>query len=297
MHILITGATGQLGRFIASRMRQEGHQITCLGRAPSDNPADKYVKWDLDDRVFELPAADALIHCALSHVLGKYRDGEGDDPHGFIDRNVEGTQALFEAAKAAGVAQCVFLSSRAVYAGAGEWSVLTEEAPIDPDSFYGKVKYAGELALEMLSDASFKGTVVRATGVYGCPPGLETHKWSKVLDDFAKGDAVIPRVGTEVHGEDLADAVALLLEKRGDSEAVFDVFNASDMLLDHQDLLKIYKETFGLEWHLPIRAPGPVGVMDVAKLVRLGWSPGGKAKLERFVRSLPAPAHTEASAG
>jgi UDP-glucose 4-epimerase len=297
MDILITGATGQLGRFIASRLRQDGHQISCLGRTPSDIPEDKFVKWDLDDRKITLPAADALIHCALSHVPGKYRDGEGDDPHGFIDRNVEGTQALFQAAKAAGATQCVFLSSRAVYAGASEWGVLTEDSPVDPDSFYGKVKYAGELALEVLSDANFKGTVIRATGVYGCPPGLETHKWTKVLDDFAKGDAVIPRVGTEVHGEDLAIAVALLLEERARSEAVFDVFNASDMLLDLRDLLKIYQETFGLEWHLPIRAPGPVGVMDIAKLVRLGWSPGGKAKLERFIQSLPAPAETEVSAG
>jgi len=30
--------------------------------------------------------------------------------------------------------------------------------------------------------------------------------------------------------------------------------------------------------------------MDVAKLVKLGWAPGGKAKLEAFVRELPAPA-------
>jgi nucleoside-diphosphate-sugar epimerase len=289
MHILMTGATGQLGRFIAARLRQDGHRITCLGRTPSNVPEDAFLKWDLEDREITLPAADVLIHCALSHVPGKYRDGEGDDPHGFIDRNVEGTKVLFETAKTAGVGQAVFLSSRAVYAGAAEWGVLTENAPLEAETFYGQVKYAGELALQVLCEPAFKGTVLRVTGVYGCPPGYETHKWSRVFADFAQGNAVEPRVGTEVHGGDLADAVALLLEKRSASSEDFDVFNVSDILLDRQELLAIYKEAFSIDAHLPIRAPGPIGVMDVAKLVRLGWTPGGKAKLEEFVRSLPAP--------
>jgi len=290
MHILITGATGQVGRFIADRLRRDGHQITCLGRTPSDVAEDGFIKWDLEDRAFSLPQADALVHCALSHVPGKYRDGEGDDPHGFIDRNVEGTHALFAAAKAAGVRQAVFLSSRAVYAGAGEWGVLTEDALIGPDTFYGQVKHAGELTLQVFCDAGFTGTVLRATGVYGCPPGLETHKWADELANFASGDAVVPRVGTEVHGEDVAAAVALVLHKRPQSNLDFDVFNVSDILLDLQELLKLYSDTFDLDVMLPIRSPGPVGVMDVAKLVKLGWAPGGKAKLEAFVRELPAPA-------
>ncbi|WP_420414754.1 NAD-dependent epimerase/dehydratase family protein [Roseibium sp.] len=296
MHILMSGATGQLGRFIAARLRQDGHQITCLGRMPSDVPEDEFIKWDLEDREFTLPSADALVHCALSHVPGKYRDGEGDDPHGFITLNVEGTQALYQAAKAAGVDQCVFLSSRAVYAGASDWGVLTEEAPVEADSFYGQVKYAGELALHVLCDDTFKGTVLRATGIYGVPPGLDAHKWSKLFSDFSKGEAVVPRVGTEVHGEDLAEAVVLLLEKRLASSDVFDVYNVSDILLDLQDLLKLYAEVFPVEAVLPIRSPGAVGVMDVAKLVKLGWAPGGKAKLVEFVQSLPASKNLQETA-
>lgn len=289
MHILMTGATGQLGRFIAARLRKDGHQITCLGRAPSDVSDDEFIKWDLDDHETSLPSADALIHCALSHVPGKYRGGEGDDPHGFINSNVEGTQRLFEAAKAAGVRHSIFLSSRAVYAGASEWGVLAEDAAVDPDSFYGKVKNAGELALQVLCDETFKGTVLRATGVYGVPPGLENHKWSKLFSGFANGDAVIPRVATEVHGADLADAVALLLDKRIDSPEGFDIFNVSDILLDSQDLLKLYADVFSVDAVLPVRSPGPVGVLDIAKLIKLGWAPGGKTKLEAFIRSLPAP--------
>ncbi len=289
MHILITGASGQLGRFITPRLRLDGHKITCLGRTPSDVPGDGYVRWDLEDRDFVLPQADVLIHCALAHVPGKYRGGEGDDPHGFITRNVEGSQALFEAAKAAGIGNCLFLSSRAVYAGASDWGVLTETSDVEPDSFYGQVKYAGELALQVLCDSSFKGTVLRATGVYGCPPGLETHKWEQLFADFAGGEAVVPRMGTEVHGDDLAEAVSVLLDARLKSEDAFDVFNVSDQLLDRKEILELYAEAFGVEALFPPRAPGPVGVMDVAKLVKLGWAPGGKSKLENFIRSLPKP--------
>lgn len=289
MHILITGASGQLGRFITARLRQDGHKITCLGRTASDVSGDEFIKWDLEDRDFVLPQADVLIHCALSHVPGKYRGGEGEDPHGFIARNVEGTQALFDAAKAAGVGHCLFLSSRAVYAGEADWGVLTEASEVEPNTFYGQSKYAGELSLQVLCEDSFKGTVLRATGVYGCPPGLSSHKWQELFAEFASGEPIGPRLGTEVHGEDLAEAVALILAKREETEAPFDIYNVSDILLDRGELLKLYSDAHELNAVVPPRAPGPVGVMDVAKLVKLGWSPGGKAKLEEFIRSLPSP--------
>lgn len=303
MHILLTGGTGQVGRFIAARLRRDGHQLTFLSRTPPqlepeldlepgghlEAGPDGHVVWDLAAGQVDLPPADVLIHCALSHVPGKYRGGEGDDPHGFIHLNVEGTQALFDSARTSGINHCVFLSSRAVYTEADNWAVLTEASGTEPRSLYGQVKRAGEDALHLLCEGPFRGTVLRATGVYGCPPGGSGHKWDALFADFAAGKTILPRLGTEVHGEDLAAAVAVAVGKRPEQASPFEIYNVSDQLVDRQDLLKLYQDVHAVSGRLPQRAPGPVGVMDVAKLVRLGWAPGGKAKLQDFLRSLPAP--------
>jgi len=286
MHVLLTGASGQVGRFIGAYLKERGHTVTVLGRSTPNFPHDGRVEWDLAHDRASLPAADALIHCAFAHVPGKYRGGEGDDPEGFARLNAGGTRALFEAAKAAGVKHTVFLSSRAVYRDSAKWTVLTENSAVAPNTLYGEIKLAGETMLESLCDASFRGTVLRATGVYGLPPGMDRHKWTDLFASFAAGEAMEPRVSTEVYGGDLADAVDLVLEKRSASGPDYDVFNVSDILLDRYDLLKFYAYAAAIPRPLPARADGPVGVMETGKLKVLGWSPGGKAFLEAFVQSV-----------
>ena len=71
-----------------------------------------------------------FVHAAFEHVEGRYRGGEGDDPEGFRRANVEGSARLFEAARAAGVKRCVFLSSRAVYGT--ELAGIAPPGPIPP---------------------------------------------------------------------------------------------------------------------------------------------------------------------
>ncbi|WP_428648821.1 NAD-dependent epimerase/dehydratase family protein [Roseibium sp.] len=286
MHFLITGASGTLGRFIASRLSNDGHELTLMGRTPPAQAGTGFQEWDLSDTSVSLPVADALVHCAFSHVPGKYRGGEGDDPHGFIARNAEGTVRLFEAAKSAGIRHCVFLSSRAVYSDTGNWAVLTENAETRPDTLYGQVKLVCEQALESLCDDGFCGTSLRATGIYGCPPGQSVHKWSDLFEAFVEGRKIAPRLGTEVHGDDLADAVALVLEKRPGEGTDYEVYNVSDLLLDRQDLLKLYAGVKGMTANLPGRGAGPVGVMEPGKLKVLGWAPGGMTRLKAFLETL-----------
>lgn len=288
MHVLLTGGTGTLGRFIAAGLLEAGHEVTFLGRTEPEDSRTGYLSWNLSAPDIDLPAADALVHCALEHVPGRYRGGEGDDPAGFLLANVDGTRKLFQAAKRAGVRHCVFLSSRAVYADNGQWEVLTEAARLRPDTLYGQVKLAGEEALQALCTEHFSGTALRATGIYGLPPGASTHKWSELFSNFRNGATALPRVGTEVHGEDLAAAVLLVLEKVGERASSYEVYNVSDLLLDRQDLLKLYAEVTGCQTSLPPRAPGPVGVMEPGKLKVLGWAPGGMGKLREFVEAVAA---------
>ena len=266
MRLALTGASGFVGGFLAEGLRARGHRVTTLGRRGADLP------FALGGTVPDLSGHDALIHAALEHVPGAYRGGEGDDPDRFVAANRDGSIALFEAARAAGLGRIVFLSSRAVYGPQPAGVALTEATPARPDTLYGEVKLDCE---RWLADCGVPAVSVRATGIYGPVPG---HKWERLFADYLAGRPVAPRVGTELHGEDMAAAVALLLSEGAG------VYNASDLLLDRRELLALVQARTGCPHPLPARADARgFNVMDTTRLEALGWRPGGWERLERTV--------------
>lgn len=262
MRILVTGATGQVGRFVTAALEAAGHRVIRLGRGADAHP------WDLGDPAPRLPPADALVHLALDHRPGAYRGGEGDDPERFRRLNLEGSLRLFDAA---GPARIVFLSSRAVYGDHRRGGFLFEDDTPEPDSLYGKVKLAAEQALGP------RGVSLRATGVYGGQP----HKWQALFAAYLQGETIPPRAATEIHGDDLAAAVVLMLERPETG-----VFNVSDLLLDRHDLLARVQSLTGCPHPPPPRAAPPLpGRMATCRLRLLGWRPGGWPKLDAFLAS------------
>ena len=284
MRLAVTGGTGLVGRFLVEAAFAAGDRVTVLTRRPP-NPgffpgAVEHAAYDLTGPPPPLDGVDALIHAGFSHVPGKYRGGEGDDPEGFLSANRDGTLRLFEAAARAGVGRVIFLSSRAVYGDYPPGTALTEAMPPRPDTLYGEVKAEAEAALARLPG----GVTLRATGVYGPAGPGQRHKWADLFARFLAGEPVEPRRGTEVHGADLAAAVRLALdasaEQLGDG-----VFNVSDLLLDRRDLLAEVARATGCPHPLPPASDAAVSVMRCDRLAALGWRPGGMARLRA---SLPA---------
>lgn len=280
MRLAITGGTGLVGQFLVRRAIADGHDVTILSRTPP--AADLFSTpvahrpYDLDGALPDLSGFDALIHAAFAHVPGKYRGGEGDDPDSFLRRNRDGSIALFDAARTAGVERVLFLSSRAVYGAYPPGTPLTEDLPPKPDTLYGQVKLDAERALAALTRPGFATASLRATGVYG--PGRH-HKWCGMFADFRAGRPIAPRVATELHGDDLAAACQVLLTAP-DAALAPHVFNASDLVLDRHHLLRALRDRTG--WMCPLPDPADasqVSVMDCARLRALGWTPGGVHKL------------------
>jgi len=267
MRIALTGASGLVGRFLARAFRAEGHEVETLPGWRLGQPA-------------RLEGCEALVHAAFAHVPGKYRGGEGDDPLRFVALNRDGSLRLFEEAKAAGVGQVVFLSSRAVYDGLPAGTPLPDGTPVAPHSLYGRVKAEAEAGLAGLDGDGFATASIRATGVYG--PGPD-HKWADLFAEYLAGFPIAPRVATELHGDDLAAAVLLILRNgaRG-------AFNASDLLLDRHDLLAEVQRVTACIHSPPPRADSPVSVMSCERLTALGWRPGGWARLRKDIPALLA---------
>lgn len=289
---LISGGTGFVGRFIVEHLLAAGHSVAVMGRtAPPEgffSAPIKFVEGTLDparDQSMAFEDIDFFIHAAFDHVPGKYRGGEGDDAAGFRLRNREGSAALLKTARAMGIKRAVFLSSRAVYGTQPAGAVLTEEIVPHPDTLYGEMKLAAERDLRDMSGDGFCGTSLRVTGVYGpAGPGLD-HKWTGLFRDYLAGRPVEPRAGTEVHGDDVAKAVKLVLE--APEKAVSgQIFNISDLLVDRRDLLSVVSTVARCGHPLPSQADhAAANVMATEKIRALGWRPGGDVALEQFVRS------------
>lgn len=283
MKIAVTGGAGLVGRFFVEDALARGDTPVVLGRhapAPGFFSAPvAHQPYALGDRP-NLAAYDAVIHCAFSHVPGLYRGGEGDDPGGFIRDNLDGTIALFESAKQSGVPRLFFLSTRAVYGAYPDGTALTEDLPPKPVTLYGEIKWQAEKALAEMTGAGFAGHALRATGVYGPAGPGQMHKWADLFADFRTGREIAPRQGTELHGEDLAAGLRLIVD------AVPGAWNLSDILLDRRDLLAMVARLTGITTPLPAPAEGKVSAMRCARMETLGWRPGGMDKLKAALPAL-----------
>lgn len=274
MRIALTGAGGQVGQLIAPALIAAGHRLTPLGRR------NFYQLGDAPD----LSGHDALIHCAFAHLPGRFRGGEGDDPKAFRAANLDGTVRLFEAAARSGIRRILFLSSRAVHDGYPPGMLLTDDLPARPANLYGEVKAGAEAHLAGMARHGISGTSIRATGIYGPGPA---HKWRSLFADYLAGQTPEPRVATELAGADLATAMLLLLAEDTPPATV----NASDLILDRRDLLAEVSDATGCATALPDRARGEaLRLPSCAALARLGWRPGGMARLRASLPALLDPA-------
>jgi UDP-glucose 4-epimerase len=290
MKVLVSGATGLVGRYIVEDLLVAGYAVIVGGRHEPEagffsRPV-RFVPLTLDPDADQSTAFDDayfFVHAAFSHLPGKYRGGEGDDPDTFRRLNLDGTVKLFETARRAGIRRTIFLSSRAVYGNQPAGQTLSEATKPTPNTLYGQVKLDAERALFAMTAPGFSRTSLRATGVYG---DLKPNKWDTLFADYLAGTPVAARAGTEVHGRDLARAVRLMLETetvRIDGE----VFNVSDIRTETAEILRLLQEMTNCPYPLPASLPdAAVGEMETTKIRALGWSGGGKPLLRETIRAL-----------
>jgi nucleoside-diphosphate-sugar epimerase len=172
--LLLTGASGFVGRRLASGLIEQNADLICSVRERMHIAgADCRVVADLGpttDWRHCLDGVVSVIHCAARvHVL---REREADPLRLFREVNVAGTLALAEQAATAGVQRFIFLSSVKVNGettSAGHpFSEECAPRPVDP---YGISKFEAEQALFDLGRRTGMAiTVIRPPLVYG--PGV-----------------------------------------------------------------------------------------------------------------------------
>ncbi|MCR8670433.1 NAD(P)-dependent oxidoreductase [Agrococcus sp. HG114] len=203
MTVLVTGASGFLGRAVAAQLVAEGHDVRTLQRRPSGVPGVTDALGSVTDAAAverAVDGVDAVVHLAAKVSLA----GEASE---FRAINVAGTRSLLDAAERAGVRRFVFVSSPSVaHAGAALAGVGAEPAsPERARGLYARTKAEAELLALARDSEAMRVVAVRPHIVWG--PG-DTQLIERVVDRARQGRLPLLNGGTALIDSTYVDNAA-----------------------------------------------------------------------------------------
>ena len=212
MRVLVTGASGLLGRAVAAAISAAGHEVTTFQRRASgvDGVTDVLGSVTETDAVARaVQDVDAIVHLAAKVSLA-------GDPADFDRVNVGGTRNLLSAASAAGVEKFVFVSSPSV-AHAGTSIVGDDALPADPEHArgdYARTKAEAELLALAADSPKLRVVAVRPHLVWG--PG-DTQLVARVVERARAGRLPLLDSGAAlidtIYIDNAASGIAAALEQ------------------------------------------------------------------------------------
>lgn len=157
-HVVILGHTGSLGRALMGRLMSAGDGAV-RGYASSDI--------DLTQRRSAQGLVEALSPQTVVIMAAAIRP-EVEDTIDSAEANVAMAVNLARVLSERPVQACVYVSSASVYGDRARPAAITEETPVDPDSYYAAAKFAGERLLgRVATDRGIRLLVVRPCRMYG----------------------------------------------------------------------------------------------------------------------------------
>lgn len=277
MKLLVIGASGQVGHYVAWLARQRGHQVVGTSRScqqPGLTHLDISTAADCAALVSAEKPDAIVIAAAYTHV-----DGCEKDPARARLVNVSGVANVLDAARPLG---CTVVHYSTDYVFDGKEGPYSEDAVPEPICVYGATKFDGE---NFVKGYPGRWLVLRTTGVFSYEPGAKNFAM-QVINRVRRGESVrapLDQISTPTYAPDLASATLDLLA--GDHRGVYHV--AGDALLGRVAFARLVLGTFDL---------------DINKLVAVKTSEMGQTsprplhggllvdKLRGAIGSVPRPA-------
>ncbi len=245
MKVVVTGATGLLGREAVLSALRRGHQVIAVGGSaePRAEGLLRSLKLDLTDTaglsafmLDEFP--DAVINCAALPAV----DGCEREPERARSLNADLPERLAQLAFHVG-GKLVHVSTDMVFDGEG--APYGHTATPAPLSAYGRTKAEGEVAT--LRAGREHSAVLRTTLINGNSPGGDRGLHERLFRSLMKGET--PRLFTDeirqpVGLTNLADALVELCERR-ELSGVYH-WAGADALSRHEIGVRICRH-FGLD--------------------------------------------------
>lgn len=173
MKVVISGATGFLGRPLVASLVRDGHEVVVLSRGLADaqrklGPQVTVRQWDARGQgpwAAEIDGADAVVHLAGESVGAKRWTAA--QKQRILDSRVESGHALVEAIRAATTKPSVLVSASGVdyYAEQGNAEVV--ESDPSGDDFLARVCVAWEGAVQPAAELGVRVACLRTGIVLG----------------------------------------------------------------------------------------------------------------------------------
>jgi nucleoside-diphosphate-sugar epimerase len=252
--VLVTGANGFVGTYVAERLRDEGMSVRALVRRPEAQA--ELARMGIEALLGELTDARAVenalrgvhyvVHCAAT---------DASDIAEARRVNAQATATLAEAALAAGCERLVHISTVAVYPLQSREGVVEEDAPLVTEGdAYSVSKAEAEHAVNAAAARGLRTVILRPAVILGVH---STSMWGSrapkliAAGQFPQVDGGQGSLGY-LHISSLAEAVVRALRM---DEAVGRTFNIVDGHVRWHQYLDFFK-TGSLPSLPPEQAPG-----------------------------------------
>ena len=256
--ILVTGATGFLGRNLCEYLTQQGYSIRALARSSSDidflhKLGVETAIGDVTDRVSVLKAAQGcrqIIHTAAYFRLW-------GNPKDFAAVNRRGTFNVLTAAQKVNIQRFIHISTIIVARPKISNETITENLPYNPypTDYYARTKVGGERLALSFAKKGLPVIVLRLGALYG-PWGHYAFNRIFFEDFLYHGLRIQVHSGRHItfpcYVGDAVKAIkaALTLGRVGE------IYNVSGESISHQEINRIVSQLAGKSnWRINIPAP------------------------------------------
>ncbi len=247
MTILLTGASGFMGRHVLKQLLNAGHTVIAPVRESSANKvAEKpgahftLIKGDFfDDAVLQEAAAlkpETIIH--MASVRGA---GQGDNAL-YEQVNVHGTKTLLAFAQSRGLKKFVYISSVGVLGTIPENVPARPSDKPQPDGIYHQTKYRAEQLVQQAAGAGLKTLILRPTITYG---EGDDGFIAKMISMIQKGIFIYPANDVRIHllhVTTFAKWLAEAVKKLNTHDGVFHCCDREPVLLN--DVVQVLAKRF-----------------------------------------------------
>ena len=195
MHILITGANGQLGNEMRVLSNEHPRHTYFFTDVAELDITDKQAvcRFVADNRI------DLIVNCAAYTNVDK---AEEDEPTAYLINAVAVQNLALSGAK------IIHVSTDYVFSGKDSVP-YREDMPVAPQTAYGRTKYAGErFLLEACPDA----VILRTAWLYSSFGNNFVKTMLRLGRERDSLNVVFDQIGTPTYAADLAAAVFLMIE-------------------------------------------------------------------------------------
>jgi len=224
MRVLVTGASGFVGKHVINEFASAGHEVVGLdmGSAPANLPSSRFICANITDATAVAEAVAATAPDACLHLAAWAATSNGS-PRTIMEINLMGTLNVLEAFRQGGSrARILCVSSAHVYGMKARAKPVQEEDTLCPETVYAVSKAAADQLARLYAAQYGLNTLVARPHNHigpGQSPNFAIPAFARQIKAIRQGALPVIKAGNLDNRRDFTDvrdvarAYRLLLEK------------------------------------------------------------------------------------